>query len=197
MNLSTLLNTIHGILNSVIPVIVSLGLVYFIWGVVQYVIADGEEAKKSGKDRIIYGIIGLAIIVSVWGIVNILAKTFGLNNAASPSVDLIACGSASQMWQGGKDGLANIADYIACNINNAIIPLLFAIALATFVWGVVKFFIVDADEEAKRTQGKQFMIWGIIAMTVMLGVWGLVGILGKTLGINTVELPKTATGDGR
>ncbi|HEV7702496.1 MAG TPA: hypothetical protein VGO63_03605, partial [Candidatus Paceibacterota bacterium] len=71
-----LLNTIHGILNSIIPLLVTLGVVYFVWGVVQYVIADAEEAKKTGKNRIIYGIIGLAVIVSLWGLVNILVTTF-------------------------------------------------------------------------------------------------------------------------
>lgn len=64
------------ILNAVVPLLIALGIVYFVWGVVSYVIASDEEAKKSGRDRIIYGIIGLAVIVSVWGLVNILVKTF-------------------------------------------------------------------------------------------------------------------------
>jgi hypothetical protein len=54
-----------------------------------------------------------------------------------------------------------------------------------FVWGVVKFFFINADEEAKRAQGKQYMIWGIIALAVMLSIWGLVSILGATFGIKT------------
>src|SRR3989344_7728180 len=55
------------LLNAVLPVIIALGIVYFVWGVVTYVIASDEEAKKTGRNRIIYGIIGLAIIISVWG----------------------------------------------------------------------------------------------------------------------------------
>ena len=38
---------IGNILNSVIPVIIVLGVVYFIWGVVSYVISSDEEAKKA------------------------------------------------------------------------------------------------------------------------------------------------------
>ncbi len=60
----------------VVPVLVGLGVVYFVWGVVQYVIADDVEAKSKGKDRIIFGIIGLAVIVSLWGLVFILTDTF-------------------------------------------------------------------------------------------------------------------------
>ena len=43
---------------------------------------------------------------------------------------------------------------------------------------------IHADEEAKRAQGKQYMIWGIIALAVMLSIWGLVGVLKNTFGIN-------------
>lgn len=71
-----LLCKIGGILNAVIPVLIALGVVYFVYGVITYVIANDEEAKKTGRDRIIYGIIGLAVIVAVWGLVNILVKTF-------------------------------------------------------------------------------------------------------------------------
>ena len=68
------------ILGAVVPVLVALGVVYFIWGVISYVIGSDEEAKKKGRDRIIYGIIGLAVIVGVWGLVTILNNTFGLGN---------------------------------------------------------------------------------------------------------------------
>ena len=80
---------IGDILNSIIPVLVVLGVIYFIWGVITYVVASDEEAKKSGRNRIIYGIIGLAVIVAVWGLVNILVKTFSLDsntNVTLPTV---------------------------------------------------------------------------------------------------------------
>ncbi|MDE2399914.1 MAG: hypothetical protein KGL67_02825 [Patescibacteria group bacterium] len=64
------------ILNAIVPVLIALGVVYFVWGVITYVIASDEEAKKTGRNRIIYGIIGLAVIVAVWGLVNIVVRTF-------------------------------------------------------------------------------------------------------------------------
>ena len=66
--------------NAAVPVLIALGVLYFIWGVVTYVISSDEEAKKAGRDRVIYGIIGLAVIIGVWGLVNLLRRTFGLNN---------------------------------------------------------------------------------------------------------------------
>jgi len=70
--------TIGDLLNILIPVLVVLAIVYFIWGVITYVIASDEEAKKAGRNRIIWGIIGLACIVAVWGLIHILLSTFGV-----------------------------------------------------------------------------------------------------------------------
>jgi hypothetical protein len=70
---------ISDLINVVVPILIALGVLYFIWGIITYVIADDEEAKSAGRDRIIYGIIGLAVIISVWGLVKILTNTFGVD----------------------------------------------------------------------------------------------------------------------
>ncbi|MEI7810277.1 MAG: hypothetical protein WCI41_01830 [bacterium] len=71
------------ILNTLIPILIVLGVVYFVWGVIQYVIfASDEEAKKAGRNKMIMGIIGLVVIVGMWGLVKIVTSTFGLNNVA-------------------------------------------------------------------------------------------------------------------
>jgi hypothetical protein len=74
---------IDGLLSAVVPLIIAIGVIYFIWGVVTYVIASDEEAKKSGRNRIIYGIIGLVVIVGMWGLVRIVGTTFGTNGATT------------------------------------------------------------------------------------------------------------------
>jgi hypothetical protein len=185
--LGKLICTTQQLLNSIIPVLIALGMVYFVWGVVQYMIADGEEAKKKGKDVIIYGIIGLAVIVGLWGLVNIVVNTFGLSGTLAPSFTVNGGSGACTAPVSGAAAstLQAYLGYIVCIINNSIIPLIFAIAVVMFVWGAVKFFIIDSDEEAKRAQGKQFMIWGIIAIAVMLSVWALVGILQTTFNLKT------------
>lgn len=188
--IGNLLCQVHRILNSVIPVLIALGVVYFVWGVVRYVIADGEEAKKKGKDSIIYGIIGLAIISSLWGIVNIVVNTFDLGGASAPTLTPLTTGTSSTCSLAGNPRFQDLLCYITRIINDSVIPLMFAIATAFFVWGAIKFLIIGANDEKNREQGKQFMIWGIIALTVMLGVWGLVAILGDTFGLNTSVLPQ-------
>lgn len=80
---------IGNILDTIIPVLVVLGVVYFVWGVVTYVISNDEEAKKAGRDRMIYGIIGLVVIVAMWGLVGIVTKTFDLNGGANVSIPTV------------------------------------------------------------------------------------------------------------
>ena len=78
--ISQVICTIGGILNTLIPILIVLGVVYFVWGVITYMIGSDEEAKKKGRDRIIFGIIGLVVIVGMWGLVHIVTSTFNLNN---------------------------------------------------------------------------------------------------------------------
>ena len=85
--------------------------------------------------------------------------------------------------------LQNLLSYVTCILGGYFIPLIFAIAIVAFLWGVVQFVILGSGDEAKKTQGKQIMIWGIIAITVMIGVWGLVKILGETFRLPTSVLP--------
>jgi Type IV secretion system pilin len=187
--------TFQNILNSIVPVLVALGVVYFVWGVVQYVIADGEEAKKKGKDRMIYGVIGFAVIVGLWGLVNIVVKTFFPGSISAPTLAPLT-GTAATCSLAGNPKFQDLLCYITGIINSSVIPLIFAIATVAFVWGVVQFFILNADEEAKRAQGKQYMIWGIIGLAVMLSVWGLVGIVGSTFGISGSVLPQVCPPGG-
>ena|SRR3989338_7703671 len=82
-NLNSFLCKIGELLNAVVPILIALGVVFFVWGVVSYVIGSDEEAKKKGRDRMIYGIIGLVVIVGMWGLVRLVTNTFGLNNTTN------------------------------------------------------------------------------------------------------------------
>lgn len=61
--------------------------------------------------------------------------------------------------------------------------LLLAAAVVVFFWGVVKYMSSLGDEK-KRADGKYMMAWGIVALFVMVSVWGLVAIITNTLGLD-------------
>jgi len=70
------------------------------------------------------------------------------------------------------------------NIIEKIIPLLVGVAVLIFIWGVLKYILAGSDDASKRTEARGFMIWGIVAIFVMVSVWGLVGILQKASGVS-------------
>jgi len=80
------LASLKTILNAVIGLLFVLVTVYFIWGVIGYIFAGGEEKKlEEGKKHMIWGIIGMAVMAGAWGLVNILLQTFGVGNVNIPS----------------------------------------------------------------------------------------------------------------
>ena len=194
-NIGGIICKMGAILNSIVPLLVALGLVYFVFGVVTYMIGDSEEAKKKGRDKIVYGIIGFVVIFSLWGLVSLTIKTFGLDSSSSQiatnfinnTKTIGGGGSCSLPTNGAKVG--DLFKYVTCTIFDSVVPLMFAVAIVMFIWGIVSFFIIGADEEAKREKGKQFMIWGIISLTAMVSIWGLVNIVGGTFNIKNA-IPK-------
>lgn len=67
-------------------------------------------------------------------------------------------------------------------INTVIVPVIFALAFLVFVWGLFKF-VRDAGDEAKRAEGRQFTLWGLLGIVMLFSVWGFVNLLLSTLGI--------------
>lgn len=62
-----------------------LATIYFIWAVIKYITDKGDKPENVAVKRgaMLRGIIGLAVIVGVWGIVRILTSVFGVSTGGS------------------------------------------------------------------------------------------------------------------
>lgn len=72
-------------------------------------------------------------------------------------------------------------------IINPLIILIFALAVVYFLWGTFDF-LSNADNEEKRTSGKMHMIYGIIGMTIMMGVFAIMNLILNTFNIDGVKV---------
>jgi hypothetical protein len=65
----------------VVPVIFALSFLVFIYGVAKFFFlsSDNEAGRESGKAFMFWGILGLAMLLSVWGFVRLLLSTLGLD----------------------------------------------------------------------------------------------------------------------
>jgi len=88
---SFLSGTVLGILNAAIRVMVALATLVFIYGVIKYIAAGGDpEATKKARSFIIWSIIGLALIIGIWGVANfLLTGLFGGTVTQGPVIPTI------------------------------------------------------------------------------------------------------------
>ncbi len=78
--LSAFADSITQFINVVlVPLLVAVAFIVFLYGVFNYFIKGGadEEAHKTGRTFILYGIIGFVVILSIWGLVNIVRELIG------------------------------------------------------------------------------------------------------------------------
>ena len=72
-----ILGTLTNFIDALVPIIFAVAFIVFIWGMFRYFIAGGadEEKRKQGRDLAIWGIVAMAIMFSVWGLVKIVTNT--------------------------------------------------------------------------------------------------------------------------
>lgn len=82
-------------------------------------------------------------------------------------------------------------DSFISNVNtqivNPAIKLLFAVAILYFLYGVFRLFS-NADNEEVKTEAKNTMLWGVIGLVIMIGVWGILNFILATFNINDVKI---------
>lgn len=81
----TVLTLINDVL---VPVLFAIAFIMFLIGVARAYIFSGGDAKAAaqGHKLVLWGIVGFVLMVSLWGIVNLVSATFGLSG--TPNVNL-------------------------------------------------------------------------------------------------------------
>lgn len=85
--------------------------------------------------------------------------------------------------------LTTLINFFTCTLMNAVVPLLVALAVVSFVYGIIQYFLFP-DNEEKRKAGKTFIFWGLVTLFVMVSIWGLVGIFSGTFLDGKTVLPR-------
>jgi uncharacterized membrane-anchored protein len=76
-------DTLMGLITKLIPIVIGAAVLLFLFGVLKYAFSADEEKRKQARGFMILGIVSLAVMVSVWGLVRFLQSTFGLENSAN------------------------------------------------------------------------------------------------------------------
>lgn len=82
-NVSASLDTIGGLISKLIPLIIGAAVLVFLFGILKFVVSGDEEARKNARSYMVFGVIALFVMVSVWGLVNFLRNTFGFSGGSN------------------------------------------------------------------------------------------------------------------
>lgn len=75
-NLTQLIYVFTNLANSVVPVLVALALLFFVWGLATFILNSGNKDEgKKGRDRMVWGLVALFVILSIGGLLAVVQTT--------------------------------------------------------------------------------------------------------------------------
>jgi uncharacterized membrane protein len=90
VNVTRLAQSIGGVIKILIPIVAALALLYFFWGLGKFILNAGDEEKrKEGKSIMIWGIVALFIITSVWGLTDFIGSALNIEEAGSQDIPTV------------------------------------------------------------------------------------------------------------
>lgn len=91
----------------------------------------------------------------------------------------------SQGFAATIDGFIGYLLYLA----GRALPLLILAALVMFLFGIFQIFFLKKGADAADNKGRNFILWGIVGLFVMVSVWGLVNVVRDTLRLDNSRVP--------
>jgi uncharacterized RDD family membrane protein YckC len=70
---------IEAIINPALMLLFTVGFFFFVFGIVEFMneIRKGGDGR-AGKQHMLWGVVGMVIMSSIWGIMGLINSTFGL-----------------------------------------------------------------------------------------------------------------------
>ena len=83
---NNIVTNLSNLVNRIVPILLVIGTIVFLWGVIMFLTAGADEEKRANaRSLIIYGLVGLFVMVAAWGIVGLLVGFTGTGNVPIPT----------------------------------------------------------------------------------------------------------------
>ena len=83
-NVTIIVQQLKNILGLLIPMAFGLAVLYFFYGVAKFIYSAGDPvAAAKGKSIMIYGVIGIAVMASLWGLISWLQSAVGISGTGT------------------------------------------------------------------------------------------------------------------
>ncbi len=169
-----------------LPFALTLSVLFFLWGLAQFVYRAGDiKEHENGRRIMVWGVIAIFVFVSIFGIMEVILQTFNLDVAGPRLLGVVGIPTVPQVlgpsMRGGtfRETVMNDLYPLAQLFTETLVLgawLVFFYGIARFVWS-----LSSGDEEGIGT-GKIMLVWGTIILTVAMSVWGFVWLLAAAFG---------------
>ncbi len=83
-----ILESVLGIVKTLIPIAFGLALLFFFWGIAKYIWGSGS-GKEEGKQIMVWGVIAVFVMSTIWGIVAFISDSFGIDSETNMNIPTI------------------------------------------------------------------------------------------------------------
>ena len=84
--ITTFLGGIKGVVNLLIPILIAIAIIYFFWGLITFIRAAGDEkGREAGKSQMLWGIVAIAVMVTLFGLITWLQGATGITAGTYPT----------------------------------------------------------------------------------------------------------------
>lgn len=73
----------------------------------------------------------------------------------------------------------------------SLVPILITLALVAFFWGLVRYIWGGVKD---NKYGAKLMAWSLLALFVMVSVWGITRLIGQAIGVTNNQAPEATKG---
>ncbi len=176
------------IITSAFPILVSLAGVIFMYQVIRFILEQSIEKRAQLRQSITVNLIILFIMISMWGIIALVSNTFGL--VAGTDIGFAASygGSAG----GGANTLRGFVYTITNFMSKTTLPAMVALAALWFMYNLV-IYLYKSDSEAERIKARNYILWSLGALIIMLSVISILNIATQTTFGSSAFIPQFKT----
>ena len=188
--LDRLITVATDLINFALAILIGIAIIAFFWGLLRYLLsAKGGPEQNKASMLMVWGLVAIFVMLSIFGIVRLMQVTFGLEGASSVEAPAIPSGQATsascnKMTENfvKTENFACFASSIAGLFGTAT-ALLVGGALALYFWSIAyNLFGYSAAGSATSMQKlRGTILWGLLALFIMFSIWGIIRLLGNTL----------------
>jgi len=83
-----LVKSIGDIVAMLIPILIAAALVMFFVGLIQYVLKAGGKGGKQGRNYMMWGLVALFVMISVYGIIRLAQSALGISPSDTTNIKI-------------------------------------------------------------------------------------------------------------